>query len=389
MGHFDVPSLVGSSGMTKIIIVVNEPGFFVSHRLPIAIAARDRGYEVHVATGPGKAIDNIKKMGFQHHLLPLSRSGRNPIGELILIWNLILLFRRVRPALIHLVTIKPVLYGGIAARICKVPAVVAAISGLGYSFTNVSLKSQVTKWIVTALFRLSFKNLHLKVIFQNSEDLKKVTTLGNLKPLQTEIIRGSGIDLKEYSYLPEPMEPLVVAFAGRLLKDKGISEFIHAASLLKRKYPTVQFWVVGDADPGNPASVSSQELARWKQDGVAEFLGYRTDIGALFSKSNIVVLPSYREGLPKVLAEAAACGRAVVTTDVPGCRDAIEPGLTGALVPPRTVEPLVTAIERFILNPEERRKMGVAGRKLAETHFDIQKIVEEHLKIYEDLLSTK
>lgn len=373
--------------LVNLLFVVNAPDFFLSHRLPLAIAAKSVGYTVHIATGPGPACNQIAKLGFTHHLLPLSRSGRNPVVELCSLWALYQLMSKMRPILVHLVTIKPVLYGGLMARLAGVPAMVAAISGLGTVFVA---RDQRRSWMrlgVEWLYRLALSHSNAKVIFQNPDDRLALVSVGAVRDEQTALIKGSGILLMEYPMRSEPEDVPVVTFAARLLRDKGVNEFVEAARILKERGVAARFWLVGSPDPGNLTSISEGDVSLWGQKGLVEPLGYRDDIADLFAKSNIIVLPSYREGLPKALVEAAACGRAVVTTDVPGCRDAIEPGMTGLLVPVRDAVALADAIQVLIENPVKRKLMGIAGRALAEREFAIEKVVEAHLKIYRELLA--
>lgn len=367
----------------RLLFVVNSPAFFLSHRLPVALAARRSGYEVHVATAPGKAVTEIIGQGLVHHAIPISRSGIQPLGELNTFWNLWRLLGRVRPDILHLVTIKPVLYGGIAARFLRVPGVVAAISGLGTVFINDGVKVRLLRWLIKPLYRLALSQKNSRIIFQNPDDQAVVTRMGAVRSDRAVLIRGSGVDLSEYPVRPEPMGTPVVVFASRLLKDKGIREFVEAARLLRSRNVRVRFRVIGSPDPHNPASVTEQDIIAWRDEGMVEFLGYRTDIPQLFSQSNLVVLPSYYgEGLPKVLIEAAASGRAVITTNHPGCRDAIEPGKTGLLVPVRDADALADAIQHLVENPALRQKMGRAGRALAEREFSIEKVIAAHLEIY-------
>lgn len=369
----------------RLLFVVNAPAFFISHRLPVAEGARQAGFEVHVATGPGNACQQIVDAGFKHHLLPLSRSGKNPWAELICFVALCWLMRKVKPELVHLVTIKPVLYGGIAARLTGVSCVVAAVSGLGSVFISQGPKARVLRGVIKPLYRLAFGHRNLKVIFQNPDDRDALVKLNALSIGQSELIRGSGARLADYPFVPEPSGSPVVAMAARLLRDKGVTEFVAVARLLKQRGVDARFWLIGDPDPGNPATVTEAEMCAWQKEGVVELLGYRRDIAQLFALSNMVVLPSYREGLPKVLVEAAACGRAVVTTDVPGCRDAIEEGETGLLVPVRNVDALADAVERLIADSSLRQRLGQAGRQLAEREFAIERIVAAHLAIYAQL----
>lgn len=370
---------------TRLLFVVNDPSFFLSHRLPIALAARKQGYDVHVATTDGEAKSAITAAGFTHHRVALTRSGKNPFKELTSIGELYFLMRRLRPAIVHLVTTKPVLYGGIAARMAGVPGVVSAVSGLGSVFVAEGWFAKVVLKVVEALYRAAFNHSNITVILQNPDDRELLMSIGAVDWSGTALIRGSGVDLEKYPVVAEALSPAVVTFASRLLKDKGILEFVEAARTLKARAVDARFQVIGDVDPGNPTSVTQVDLDRWADEGVVELLGFRKDIPELFAQAHLVVLPSYREGLPKALVEAAAAGRAVVTTDVPGCRDAIEPGKSGVLVPERDVIALADAIQTLVEDPVLRRKMGAEGRALAEREFGIEKIVAAHLAVYEKL----
>lgn len=371
----------------KILFVVNAPEFFLSHRLPIALAARDAGYEVHVATADGDAVREIRRLGLEHHTVAIARSSQNPLSELASIISLYRLFGKLKPDLVHLITIKPVLYGGIAARLAGVSSVVAAVSGLGTVFVAQSAAARVRRALVSFLYQLAFSQPRLAVIFQNPDDRDGLLTINALGNEQVRMIRGSGVNLASYSFVPEPGGPPVVVMAARLLRDKGVYEFVEAARLLKSRGVDVVMRLIGAPDPGNPTSVGQSELDGWSAEGVVELPGYRADVAQQYEAASIVCLPSYREGLPKGLVEAAACGRAVVTTDVPGCRDAIEPDVTGILVPVKNAPALADAIQRLIEAPEDRLRMGKAGRDLAERAFSIDRIVEQHLAIYEELLA--
>jgi glycosyltransferase involved in cell wall biosynthesis len=228
----------------------------------------------------------------------------------------------------------------------------------------------------------------LKVIFQNPTDRDALSRVARLTPEKTVMVRGSGVDLRVYLHTPEPEGVPVVTFASRLLRSKGVCEFVAAAQQLTSNGVRARFQLVGDVDSGTASSVSAAEIARWQSQGVVEVLGYRRDIAEIFAASNLIVLPSYfGEGLPKVLVEAAACGRAVVTTDMPGCRDAVQPGRTALLVPARDVNALANAIHALLSDPVRRRAMGTAARALAEQEYAIEHIVARHLKVYRDLVS--
>lgn len=369
----------------KLLFIVNVDWFFVSHRLPIALAALQDGYEVHLGAALTGKEYALRRAGIMVHELPISRSATNLFTELLTLRAIFSLVREVKPDIVHLVSSKPVLYGGLVARISKVPAVVASVSGLGFVFIASGFKNWLIRSTVSLLYRLAFGKNNLRVIFQNPDDRDTLLRLGGVARERALIIPGSGVDLAEYPALPESDGVPVVAMASRLLWDKGVGEFVAAARLLKHKGVNARFQLIGDPDPYNPASVPSEILASWRTDQVVELPGFRSDIAQLFSSAHLVVLPSYREGLPKVLIEAAACGRAVVTTDVPGCRDAIIPGKTGLLVPVRDPQALADAMQKLLENPTERQAMGQAGRRLAEEAFDIRRIVDKHLAIYQDL----
>ncbi|MBD9382472.1 glycosyltransferase family 4 protein [Achromobacter sp. ACM02] len=370
----------------RLLFVVNNPAFFMSHRVPVALAAQQAGYEVHVATMDGPAVADIQALGMTHHAIPMTRSGKHPLQELGTLLALIRLFRHLRPQIVHLVTIKPVLYGGIAARLTRVPGMVAAISGLGFVFLSNSLKMKLVRAVVARLYRLALGHPNSRVIFQNASDRDLLKSLGAVRDAQVVMIRGAGVDLNEYRAQPEPpAPPVVVTMVARLLRDKGVQEFVQAARLLRERGLPVTMQLVGGVDAGNPASATQDDVDAWQQEGCVRALGERSDVAALYAASHIAVLPSYREGLPKSLIEAAASARAVVTTDVPGCRDAIEPGETGLLVPVRDVQALADAIARLAEDPALRQSMGAAGRALAEREFNIDRVARIHVEIYDAL----
>jgi glycosyltransferase involved in cell wall biosynthesis len=372
----------------RLLIVVNDAGFFLSHRLPVALAARDAGYDVHLATAWSPESGWLEAQGITHHVVPFDRSGMNPWRELKCVWVLAQLMRRTRPDIVHLVTPKAVLYGGIAARITGAAGVVAAISGLGVLFSPGERGHGFLRRLVLVAYGLALGSPNLRVIFQNPSDRQLLLSSCAIRPQQAFVLRGSGVDLDAYPCVQEPDGVPVVTMASRLLAPKGVREFVAAAASIKARGIAARFWLVGAPDPGNPASIAAREVDEWAAQGRIEALGHRRDVAEIFARSSIVVLPSYYgEGLPKVLIEAAACGRAVVTTDMPGCRDAIEPDVTGLLVPARDVAALERAIERLLADAELRARMGAAGRRLAEREFAIEDVVAAHLDVYRSLLA--
>lgn len=367
----------------RLLMVVNNPAFFLSHRLPVALGAQAAGDDVHIATMDGPAVARIRAHGLACHCLPLTRSGRNPLRELWALFSLWQLFRRVRPDIVHTVTIKPVLYGGIAARLAGVPALVAAVSGLGYVFTRAAGAWDPVRWLVLRLYRFSLGHRNSRVIVQNPADQAVLEQAGVIRAGQAVLIRGSGVDLDVFAATPPPAEPVVVLCAARLLAHKGIREFVEAARLSQAQGEGLRWQLAGSPDPGNPATISAQEAQQWHDEGIIEWLGERTDMASLYAQAHIAALPSYREGLPKSLIEAAACARPVVTTDVPGCRDVIEPDRSGVLVPVRDARALHQAVRALAQDAPRRLAMGQAGRALAEREFDVRQIVAQHLALYD------
>ncbi len=367
--------------MKKLLFIVNVDWFFVSHRMPIALAAIKQGFEVHLACAVTDKKSLLESHGIIVHPLELSRSGVGFLNELKSLIQLFFVIRAIKPYIAHSVTIKPVLYGNIVARLLRVPVRVSSISGLGYAFIASGTKAKLLRLFIAKLYKLALGGAKA-VVFQNTADRDTLKQLGVIKACQEVFIRGSGVDLSVYSVVNEPQHTPVIMLVARLLIDKGVNEFVAAASLVKSKQADIRMVLVGDIDLGNPKSISFQKLQEWVASGIIEHWGYRVDVAQTIAKANVIVLPSYREGLPKSLIEAAACGRAVITTDVPGCRDAIEANKTGLLVPVKTVEPLAEAMLTLINNDQLRHEFAIRARELAEEAFDINDVINIHIDIY-------
>lgn len=365
----------------KILFVVNVDWFFISHRLPIAIEALKKGYEVHLGCGITDKKEYLESLGIIVHPLNLSRSGTSILSEISVFIKIYKLLKDISPDIAHFVTIKPVLYGGIASRFLKLNKKVFSISGLGFIFINQGLKASVVRNVVKLMYKVALKGKNSHVIVQNPDDKKIVNSLVKQS---IYLIRGSGVDLNKYKYKEENnTENIKISMACRLLKDKGVFEYIEAAKIIKQNLANVNFELFGDIDIDNPASLTLKDIENIKSDGVVKVYGFSDDIAEVFRNSNIVVLPSYREGLPKVLIEAAASGRAIVTTDVTGCKDAIEVNKTGLLCKVKDAKSLAENIEILIKDKELRKRMGKEGRLLAQKEFDINIIVKKHFEIYE------
>jgi len=370
--------------MKKILYIINVDWFFVSHFLPVGLEGIKRGFKVHIACGITDKNEYLESLGFIVHPLSISRSGTSIKSELKTIIEIYKIIKSINPQVLEFFTIKPVLYGGIVSRFLRIPKKVFYITGLGYVFVACGFKGFIVRNIVKTLYKLAIIGKTNSIITENIYDKELINSLKIVNNNQIKIIRGAGVDLSNYRYKEENNSNIKVSMACRLLKDKGIFEYIKAAKILKQKLPNLEFELYGDIDIHNPASLTNEDIQKIKKDALVNVYGFSSNIASVFTNSNIVVLPSYREGLPKVLIEAAACGRAVVTTDVPGCRDAIEPNITGLLCEVKNANSLATTIEKLILDKEFRNNMGKEGRKLAEKEFDIKKVVEKHFEIYED-----
>jgi len=369
----------------RLLFVVNDVGFFLSHRLNIAQAARVAGWEVHVATAPGSVVERVAAEGFRHHAVPLSRSGTNPLAEIGTLWALFRLFRRLRPTLVHAVTIKPVLYSGLLAPWTGVPALIQAVSGLGHVFIADGRLAAWRRAAVVAAYWFAFRHPNSHVIFQNPDD--RAALWHALREGQAALIPGAGVDPEEFTpRLEPPGEPLVV-LASRMLWAKGVGEFVEAARLLRERGISARFALVGDSDPGNPAAVPDERLRAWAASGVVEWWGRRENMADIFGQASVVCLPTfYGEGVPKVLIEAAASGRPIVATNWPGCREIVHEGHNGLLVPPRDPEALARALEKVLKDRDLRSRMGSRGREIVMSGFTSALVVEKTLALYRELL---
>ncbi len=371
--------------MTKrILFVVNQLKFFNSHRLPVAKAAQEAGYDVFVAGPEDIAKQQLIQLGMTFVPIDLKRRSTNPFGELTSLFEIVRLFRSVRPTIVHLITIKPILYGCLAGYLFPHMSIIAAVSGLGPAFIGTG-GSRLLSPVIKTLYRIAFRRHRIAVIFQNMDDKKILCDITGLPESKSTLIRGSGVDLKLYTEEKLPERPIRVLMASRLLHDKGVGEFVEAARQLVCEGVDAEFIVAGEPDEGSPGTVTPADILRWKKQEAVEFIGYRSDMSTLISSCSLVVLPSYYgEGLPKILIEAAACGRAVITTDHPGCRDAITPGVTGLLVPPKDSMALADAVRKLCNDKKMLVTLGRNGRKLAEEAYSIEKNVDAHMTLYEE-----
>lgn len=376
------------TGRPRLLFVVTEDWVFWMHRLDLARAAREAGYAVSVATRVREHGKRIEDEGFRLFPVQFRRGGLHPLRELATVVELIRLYRRVRPDLVHHVALKPVLYGSWAARLVRVPAVVNAFVGLGHVFIATGWRAGLLRACVIRALRGALALPHAKVIFQNEDDRDLLLRSGVVRKDDTVLIPGSGVDVARFVPSPEAEERPVVTLASRMLKEKGVREFVEAARLLQAHGIQARCVLVGMVDMENPAHITEAELLAWQREGVIEWWGHREDMPRVLAQSHVVVLPSYREGFPRVLLEAAACGRPVVATDVPGCRDVVRPHDNGLLVPVQDPGALFQAIATLVQDKALRARMGRRGREIVVEEFSSARITREILDVYRELLGT-
>jgi glycosyltransferase involved in cell wall biosynthesis len=369
----------------RLLYLVSEDWYFRSHRLPMALAAQRAGYEVHVATRVQADGGAIEALGFKLHPLAWPRGSTNPFVRLRLIGDVRRLYRQLKPDLVHHVALDPSVMGSFASLGLGIQTL-NALAGFGFAFTSRTLKALLTGFIVRHLMRFLLTRRNAAVLVQNEDDRAAVVSLG-VSSDRVFLIAGSGVDADQLKPMPEPPKPITAGFVGRLLDDKGVRMLVAAHDMLERRGRAVRLLLAGEPDPANPASIPAEEIAAWKQRKGIEVLGHVPDIRTVWARAHIAVLPSRREGLPKSLLEAAACGRAIVATDVPGCRVIARDGVNALLVPPDDSNALADAIDHLARDPGLRGSFAAAGRRLVEEEFSSARIGREIVALYDDLLA--
>lgn len=371
----------------RILFVTNVDWFFISHRLVIAEEAQKRGFEVIVAAEDTGRSQEIRDKGIHFINLSISRSGTNPFKEFKTLINFFNVYKKINPDVVHHITLKPVIYGSIIAKLLRIRGVVNAISGLGYNFTK-GRQSYVQKAMLY-IMRFGFSRKNLVVIFQNENDQDELTDLGIINSSNEIVgIKGSGVDLQKYYESPFPaFNRIIILLPSRMLWDKGIKELREASNILKEKYSNkVEFILSGLADEDNKAGVPAFYMKSWDDGEYVKWIGYQKNMFKIYQNSHIVVLPSYREGMPKSLLEACAVGRAIVTTNAIGCKETVDEGVNGFKVPVASSTDLANALEELINNHDLIKQMGHNSRAKAEKEFDVKNVVEKHIEIYNRLL---
>ncbi len=372
----------------RALLVVNAEWYFLSHRMVLACALRDAGFEVTVAAAEERRQGaTIERSGFRFIPLGLRRRSTNPWREAGLVRELARVYRRVRPDVIHHVSIKPVIYGSLVARALRVPAVIDAVPGLGYLFVQPGLRGALQRRAGMEAYRWALAGRNVRVIMQNPEDLALFVGRGVVSAERAILIRGSGVDVDRFAPRPAPEGAPVVMLPSRLLWDKGVGELVEAARILSNDGVACRIVLVGIPDPHNPKSITEATLEAWRSEGIVEWWGHHDDMPDVLALASVVALPTcYGEGVPKGLLEGAAAGRPLIATDVPGCREIVRQGDNGFLVPPRDAEALAEAIRRLARDARLRARMGARSREIAVSEFSEQIVIRETLAVYRDLL---
>jgi glycosyltransferase involved in cell wall biosynthesis len=374
----------------KVALFANTDWYLYNFRLSLARRLRELGHEILLLSPPGDYGPRLAEMGFDWRPLPMDRRSLNPLAEVRLITTIAGILRREKPDIVHGFTIKPAVYGSIAARLAGVKGRVYSVAGLGYVFNSDERRARMLRPVVRRLLKVALAGRHTRLILQNPDDVALFREAGLVEDHRVRLIQGSGVNCLLFApgeHARQPGEPLKVLLATRLLWDKGLQEFIDAARILRTEGRNIRFLLGGEPDPGNPASVPVEVVRGWVDEGVVEWLGHVEDMPRALADADVVVLPSYREGLPKTLIEAAACARALITTDAPGCREVVTHEVDGLLTPVREAEPLARAIARLDDDPDLARRLGLAAREKALARFDEQIVIERTLAVYRELLS--
>jgi glycosyltransferase involved in cell wall biosynthesis len=369
----------------KVLLVANTDWYLYRFRVPLAKFLMDRGFLVKMVSPSGPYATRFTEMGFEWLEWKVERQGISPLRELQSINHLKKIYRSEQPDIVHHHTIKPVLYGSYAARELGVKAIINSITGSGYVFMSNESKARLLRPLVLRLYKNWLNSPRTAVIFENPDDQDDFIRRGLIRPEQAWLVKGVGVDVTAFKPAPEPNGVPVVAMASRILWDKGVGVFVEAARLLKNRLP-VRMVLAGLPDPDNPSSVPGDQLEAWSKENIVEWIGWQDDIAGLYAQSNIVALPSFYEGLPTSLIEAAACGRALIASDIRGCREVVEHGVNGLLVKPGDPMALAKAIEELVTDQDLRTKMGIASREKAVKTFSIDVVNQKTLEIYHHYL---
>jgi glycosyltransferase involved in cell wall biosynthesis len=379
----------------KLLYFIGVDWFFYSHFLDRAIAAKDAGYDVVVVTGLTRADDPLAQHGIKLIGIPLERRSMNPFGLMRNLVDVVRVLRQEKPDIVHQIALKPILIGSIACKLLGIKRVISAVVGLGFAFSSDKGSARFVKRVLSLLFHLVLDKRHAKTVFENQDDRDYFISQGWVKEEGAVLIRGAGVDIERFK--PQPADsntaptqagkPPIVMLLSRMLRDKGIGEFVEAATQLIKQHGTdyAQFVLVGDPDDDNRGAIPREQLLAWQQEGVVQWWGFKPDVENILAQATISCLPSYREGLPKSLLESLAMGLPCIATDVPGCREAVIDGVNGLLVPARDAESLAQAIDQLLQDPALCQQFGEASRKMAISEFSSDIVNQQTLALYAEL----
>lgn len=372
----------------KILFFANTDWYLYNFRLALARYLRELGHEVVLLAPPGAYCYKLEAAGFRVLTVPMQRRSLNPVREFALLNLVRCIYDQERPDLVHHFTIKCVIYGSLAAKSIGIKKQVNAVTGLGHVFTTDSLKTRLLRPAVRTLLRLAFSGPNNRLIVQNRDDQATFQEAGVIDATRIRLIRGSGVDTQRFRPVrrTECANSLKVLLASRLLWEKGVGEYVSAARQLRGEGVGAEFWLAGEPDLGNPSAIAARQIAEWGTACDVTIMGHVQDMAGLLSETDIAVLPSYGEGVPRSLIEAAACGLPLVATDAPGCREIVEHEVNGLLVPIKDASALATAVRRLCAEPDTRQRMGQASRSKVLDEFDERIVFEKTLAVYEELV---
>jgi glycosyltransferase involved in cell wall biosynthesis len=372
------------------LYVANTSWYLFNFRRELMTGMSRDGWDVVCAAPPDSYSSRLNDLGFQYVPLRMSNTGTNPFSDVSLLIRLARLYRRLRPTLVHHFTIKPVIYGSIAARLTGIPAVINAVPGIGFVYTSRRLRARILRPLVSSAYRWILSFRRQVTIFQNRDDLNLFVRDGRVRSDRALLIRGSGVDPQRFVARSEPVGIPSIVFCARLLRDKGLGNLVDAARIVRQRGVSFALQVIGDVDPGHPGSHSEREILTWEHEGLFRWIRHCDEMPLAYAASNIVVLPTtYGEGVPRILVEAASCARPLIATDWPGCREIVQHGITGLLVPPHSASALADALQTLILDAALRKRLGSAGRELVLAEFSSERVIRATRSAYESLLPSR
>ena len=373
--------------MKTILLVINDIDFFLSHRKKIGLAALEKNYRFIICAPKKESSISLEELGFDYIKFPLSRGGKNIFKELMSFFKLFLIIKKINPNSMHLVTTKPVIYGGLISKLLGNIPILVAFPGLGHIYTSNDSYSKLLRKVINLLYKFIFSNPKHRIIFHNKSDANKIIREAKINPKKCSYTYGSGVDLEEFEFSHmEDFSNIKFLFASRLLKDKGVHDFFKAAEILKKEsLNEFQFIIAGDIDKENPSSISQQELEEWISTGIIKHIPYTKNIKEILRVIHVAVLPSYREGMPKILLEASSVGRPLITTTAPGCNECVKQDFNGLKIEAGDFKELSNKMRQLGTNRQMLTKFGSNSRKLAEERYSEKKVIEKHIELYKNL----